>query len=173
MGSMTAAKSPHVARAVPKEGGDVEETRAGLLSIGQVASRLEVSERTLRYYEELGLLTPAAHPPGRIRRYDESAIARVTRIKELRELLGFNLDEVGSILANEDRLQVLRDEYRSKPPAPARRAELLAESLALQEQLRAKVVSKACHLKEFLAELDARMARVRELAGLPEPDREA
>ncbi|MGH9116231.1 MAG: MerR family transcriptional regulator, partial [Acidimicrobiales bacterium] len=72
----------------PKQAG-----AAALLSIGRAAARLGVSERTLRYYEEIGLLSPAGHTPGRIRRYSEADMARVERIRELRDLMGFNLDE--------------------------------------------------------------------------------
>ncbi|MGH9108090.1 MAG: MerR family transcriptional regulator [Acidimicrobiales bacterium] len=154
----------------PEDGVD-EEPGEALFPIGQVAVRLDMSERTLRYYEEIGLLTPVERTPGRIRRYSEADITRVARIRELRELMGFNLEEVGAVLANEDRLYALRQEYRSGEAAPARRARLLAECLELHEDLRARVVAKKRHLAEFLAELDARSARIRAAAGLPEPER--
>lgn len=137
-----------------------------LFTIGQMAERAGVSERTLRYYEEIGLMKPASRPPGRIRRYSEADLARVARIRELRELMGFNLDEVGSVLASEDRVQALREEFRSAPGDALKRAELLAVGLALQEDLRSKVIAKAAHLASFLAELDARIERVRDLASV-------
>ncbi|MGH9055030.1 MAG: MerR family transcriptional regulator [Acidimicrobiales bacterium] len=140
-----------------------QEGNQALVSIGRAAARLGVSERTLRYYEEIGLLAPVDHTPGRIRRYSEAEMARVGRIKELRDLMGFNLDEIRSILGNEDRLQELREEYRAGVAGP-RRAALLGECLDLQEDLRAKVVAKAALLGDFLAELDARIAKTRAVA---------
>jgi DNA-binding transcriptional MerR regulator len=67
------------------------------LRIGEAAARAAVSVRTLRYYEELGLLTPSAHSPGGARRYAEEDVARLARIRELKDLLGFDLDEVRTV----------------------------------------------------------------------------
>ncbi len=55
------------------------------LSIGDVARRTGVTERTLRYYEELGLLAPDRDPGGR-RRYDAATLDRLYRVRLLREL---------------------------------------------------------------------------------------
>ncbi len=55
------------------------------LSIGDVARRTGVTERTLRYYEELGLLSPARDAGGR-RRYDGDTLDRLYRVRLLREL---------------------------------------------------------------------------------------
>lgn len=132
--------------------------------IGRAAASLGVSERTLRYYEELGLVEPAEHSPGGCRRYGSSELARVRRIKELREVMGFDLEEIRTIVANEDRLEALRAEYRAGSLAAGRQAELLREALALQEDLRARVTAKADQLQALLDELDGRIARTRSLA---------
>lgn len=55
------------------------------LSIGEVAARTGVTQRTLRYYEELGLLAPARDPGDR-RRYDGATLDRLYRVRLLREL---------------------------------------------------------------------------------------
>lgn len=55
------------------------------LTIGEVATRTGVTERTLRYYEELGLLAPARDSGGR-RRYDGATLDRLYRVRLLREL---------------------------------------------------------------------------------------
>ena len=81
--------------------------------IGEVAAETDVSTRTLRYYEELGLLTPSGHSPGGARRYSDDDVARVRRIRELQELVGFNLEEIRTIVAAEDRLGELRQEFRA------------------------------------------------------------
>ncbi len=131
-----------------------------LSGIGAVASRTGVSERTLRYYEELGLLRPAAHRRGGSRLYCESDIERVERIRKLQSLMGFNLEEIGSIFAATDRLEALRDEYRGTDDS-GHQHELLEEAVGTLEGLRAQVLAKQEHLRDFLAELDARIERHR------------
>ncbi len=152
---------------------EAAEPSEATLPIGRAAALLGVSERTLRYYEEIGLLRPAGRTPGRTRHYAQADLARVARIKELRDLLGFNLDEIRTILANEDRLEELRREYRAGAADPARQAQLLAEGLAIQEDLRAKVVAKVAKIDAFLGELDARLERLRALAAQLEGARTA
>jgi DNA-binding transcriptional MerR regulator len=68
-----------------------------LLSIGELAERTGVPTTALRYYDELGLVTPTARESGR-RRYAASAVAEVGVIRFLREV-GFTLAEVSSFLA--------------------------------------------------------------------------
>ncbi len=134
------------------------------LAIGTVARLLGVTPRTLRYYEELGLVTPSAHSPGGNRRYTELDVARVRRIRELQELMGFNLDEIRSILAAEDQLERLRAEYRSTSPPPRRRREMVQEALAINARLREQVADKLTRVQQFLDELDAKAERYRAFA---------
>ena len=113
-----------------------------LLAIGQAAARCDVSERALRYYEEIGLLTPCSRTPGGLRRYSAEDLDRVARIRELQTLLGLNLDEVGAVLANEDRLAGLRHEYHAEATDAARRRELIEQGLRLRMELRGAVEGK-------------------------------
>lgn len=73
--------------------------------IGQVAERVGVTTRTIRYYEELGLVSPSGHSPGGARRYSEEDVAGVRRIRELQELMGFDLQTIRRIVLAERRLQ--------------------------------------------------------------------
>ena len=75
------------------------ETR--LLRIQEVASELGLTTRSIRYYEELGLLSPAARTEGDYRLYDASDIERLQFIKELRDDAGFSLAEIGQLLEDE------------------------------------------------------------------------
>src|SRR5437660_6702189 len=68
------------------------------MRIGEVAAQLGVSPRTLRYYEELGLLRPSSKTAGGARRYSEAEVERLLRIRDLQELLGFNLEEIRVVL---------------------------------------------------------------------------
>ncbi len=132
----------------------------GLLGIGEAATRAGVSERALRYWQQLGLITPTGSTPGGLRRYSEADIARVARLRELQELLGFNLEEIRQVFDNEDRLEALRAEYHAEHTDAARRRELIAEGLAVRGRLRATVVTKLEALQRFLDDLDAQRDRL-------------
>jgi DNA-binding transcriptional MerR regulator len=141
-----------------------DEARAGpLLAIGAAAARAGVSERALRYYQQIGLLTPSGSTPGGMRRYSGDDLARVARIRQLQTLLGLNLDEIAVVLRNEDRLAEIREAYFREQTTAADRRELAAESLRLQEELRATVHAKRQAIDGFLADLDARISRTRDL----------
>jgi MerR family transcriptional regulator, repressor of the yfmOP operon len=144
-----------MARAHPAEG--------GLLGIGAAAQRLGVSERALRYYQQIGLIVPASTTPGGLRRYSEGDVARVERIVELKTLLGLNLDEVALVLRNEDRIAQIRLTYHDERTSEAERRQLTRECLVLQEDLRATVEAQRAALDAFLADLNARISRARAL----------
>ena len=128
-----------------------------LLGIGAAAERAGVSERALRYYQQLGLLVPACTPGG-LRRYSEEDLARVARIRELQTLLGLNLDEIAVVLRNEDRIAQIRLSYHD-------------ERTSAEESLRATVEAKRAALEGLLADLDARIQRGRDLlASQPGPE---
>ena len=134
-----------------------------LLTIGQAAAAAGVTPRTRRYYEELGLLRPSAHSMGGARRYAETDLARIARIRELQQLMGFNLDEIGQILSAEDALERIRGEFRSGKPTSRRRRELLAEAIEINDRLREQVRQKVSLIGGFLEELDAKAVRYRQL----------
>jgi DNA-binding transcriptional MerR regulator len=143
-----------------------------LFRIGEVAERVGVSPRTLRYYQELGLLAPADHSAGGVRRYSEEDVARLLRIRELQELLGFDLGEIKVVLGAEDRRAGLRSEYLGGAD-PARRREILAEAVEINERLRGLVRAKQARLDEMMRTLDDNAERyratARELGGEEHP----
>ena len=141
------------------------EAEGPLLGIGLAASRAGVSERALRYYQELGLLTPSGCTPGGMRRYSEADLARVARIRELQTLLGFNLDEIAVVLRTDDRIAELRLVWHDESADDGDRRALARECLTLQRDLRATVQAKKVALDGFLADLDARIGRLGELVG--------
>ena len=134
-----------------------------LLTIGPAAAAAGVTPRTLRYYEELGLLRPSGHSVRGARRYSELDLARIARIRELQQLMGFNLDEIGQILSAEDSLERIRGEYRSGKPTSRRRRELLAEAIEINDRLREQVRHKVSRIGGFLEELDAKAVRYRQI----------
>ena len=71
--------------------------RAGLLQIGQVADRTGLSLRTIRFYEENGLVRPTSRTDGGFRLYSEDDVARLEVIKRMKPL-GFSLEEMQELL---------------------------------------------------------------------------
>ena len=70
----------------------------GQLQIGQVAERTGLSLRTIRYYEEVGLVVPSARSQGGFRLYREAEVDRLRLIMRMKPL-GFQLDEMRELLA--------------------------------------------------------------------------
>jgi DNA-binding transcriptional MerR regulator len=145
-----------------KPGRETAGQAGPLLGIGAAAAAAGVSERALRYYQQLGLLTPCECTPGGMRRYSEDDLARVARIRQLQTLLGLNLEEIAVVLQGEDRMNEIRRAYHHENATDARRRELVTESLQLQQELRATVESKRQAIEGFLTDMDARITRTRE-----------
>jgi DNA-binding transcriptional MerR regulator len=145
-----------------------ETAAAELLGIGAAAAQAGVSERALRYYQQIGLLVPACTTPGGLRRYSADDLARVARIRELQTLLGLNLDEIAVVLRNEDRIAEIRLSYHDERTSAGQRRQLTQECLDLAGDLRATVQAKRDALDEFLADLDTRIRKAQALlAGRP------
>jgi MerR family transcriptional regulator, repressor of the yfmOP operon len=150
--------------AVPTEG---EGTDAGI-RISEAATQVGVSARTLRYYEELGLLTPSLYTSGGERRYTQEDLAHLQRILELREVLGMNLDEIREFLALETRLDELRASYRARKGGTSKKAlaeqkVTLQEALMLNESLAEQISAKLTRMDGFRAKLRSDAQRCREL----------
>ncbi len=74
------------------------------MQIGEVAERVGLSLRTIRYYEEVGLVRPSARTPGGFRLYTEPDVARLNLVKRMKTL-DFSVEEMGDLLALLDRLE--------------------------------------------------------------------
>ena len=145
----------------------VEASESGI-RISDAATRAGVSARTLRYYEELGLLTPSLYTPGGERRYTPGDVAHLERILELREVLGMNLDEIKDFLSLETRLDQLRATYRATKGSTSHKARTeqkatLEEALVLNESLAEQIRSKLARMDAFRAKLTSDAERCREL----------
>jgi DNA-binding transcriptional MerR regulator len=150
--------------AAPEQATPVE----GLLRIQEVADEVGLTPRSIRYYEELGLLRPAARSGGDYRLYDESDIERLRFIKGLRDDAGFSLAEIGQLLEDEAARQIARKAFREAEDPADRRAAVVDTRERVDRQiaiLRAKAVriqamideaeERRRHLTEHIADLDA------------------
>ena len=159
-----AVSTPRQGRAEPA--GD-EPAEAGI-RISDAATRAGVSARTLRYYEELGLLSPSLYTAGGERRYTSGDLAHLQRILELREVLGMNLDDIRDFMSLETRLDELRATYRATKGATSTKARAeqkatLQEALVLNESLAQQISAKLARMDGFRAKLVSDAERCREL----------
>ncbi len=83
-----------------------------LKPIGEVADIVELTPRAIRYYEELGLLTPEVRVKGTPRLFNQNDIQRLREIKRLREIAGFSLADLSELLDNEGVRAQLRNRFR-------------------------------------------------------------
>jgi len=140
------------------------------IRISDAAARAGVSARTLRYYEELGLLTPSLYTAGGERRYTDEDLEHLARILELREVLGMNLDEIREFLSLETRLDELRATYRATKGSTTKKARTeqkatLQEAMVLNESLAEQISTKLERMDGFRAKLRHDAQRCRELLG--------
>jgi DNA-binding transcriptional MerR regulator len=133
-----------------------------LLRIGDVARLAGTTPRTIRYYEEIGLLpeTPA-RPSGRHRLYTEAEVERLREVMRLKHLLGVSLEELKTLLTAEEARAEVRAQLRREDVEPERRRELLAESLSHIERQLELVEHRALELSKLKEELSQTRQRVR------------
>ena len=131
------------------------------LRIGDVAKRVGTTPRTIRYYEEMGLLgEAAARERGAHRVYTESEVERLQEVMRLRDLLGVSLDQLRALLEAEEARSLLREEWEHSPD-PGRRREILLEALGHLDSQLGLVRARAAELGRLDTELKARRRRVR------------
>jgi MerR family transcriptional regulator, repressor of the yfmOP operon len=144
------------------------------LRIGDVARLAGTTPRTIRYYEELGLLPEApARPSGQHRLYTAAEVERLREVMRLKQLLGVSLEELKTLLTAEEARAAVRAELRRDDVDRARRRELLNESLGhlnRQLELVERRAGELAKLKGELAQTRRRVrTRLRELDALEVP----
>ena len=134
----------------------------GALRIGQVAELTGTTPRTIRYYEEIGLL-PAApeREPGSHRVYLEADVERLREVLRLKRLLGLSLDEVRELSAAEAARAARQAEWHGGVEDPVRRREILEEGLTYVDRQRELLRRRRDELDELERELAARRRRIR------------
>jgi DNA-binding transcriptional MerR regulator len=109
------------------------QTREGSYRIGEVAERAGVTTRTIRYYEELGLLGAAERAKGAQRLYTEADITRLQELIRLRDLLRLTLDELVALAEGEEARTMLRDQW-AESATDSERARIVKAAIPLVEQ---------------------------------------
>ncbi len=109
------------------------------MQIGDVADRTGLSLRSVRHYEDVGVLPAAERSPGGFRLYTEAAVERLLVIKRMKPL-EFSLEEMRELLDGIDEL--------AAGPTPARRSELLGMLAGYQRQVSERIATVRERLRE-------------------------
>jgi DNA-binding transcriptional MerR regulator len=139
------------------------------LRIGDVAKLTATTPRTIRYYEEIGLLPSAEREPGAHRTYEEGDVERLTELLRLKDLLGISLEELKELVSAEDARAALRQEWRSGVEDPVRRREILEESLGHIAKQLELVRRRRDEIAKLEEELLAKRKRIRSLIRSKQP----
>lgn len=128
-----------------------DSSPAATLHIGAVASRTELSLRTLRHYDEVGLVRPSARSEGGFRLYTEDDVERLLLVRRMKPL-GFTLEEMAELLEITDALEAGTLQDAGAGDARAR----LDGYRAAAEERRAGLARKLAMADEFIALLRSR-----------------
>ena len=129
--------------------------------IGDVAERVGVTTRTIRYYEELGLLrTASARTKGAHRLYTDADIARLEELIRLRDLLGLTLEELVALAEAEEARAALRNQW-AESATDNERARIVEAAIPLVERQLELVRARQDRLSEFAGELSEKLRSLR------------
>lgn len=134
------------------------------MQIGEVAERTGLTHRTLRFYEEKGLLDPPTRMEGGFRLYSEEDVQRIGHVLELKQLLGFSLAEIKQMVDAETALNEIRAVYRSDSDAGVK-AGRLREGIRVVKAQAALIDQKIEQLQGMRARWQERLERYRERYG--------
>jgi DNA-binding transcriptional MerR regulator len=129
------------------------------LRIGEIAERTGVTPRTIRYYEELGLLPTIDREQGKHRTYTDADVDRIRELTRLRDLLGLSLEELRSMIVAEDTRAELRRRFQ-ETESRDEQLDLLGSAQANVELQIALVRRKLEDLRELEADLVDRRKRI-------------
>jgi len=136
------------------------------MRIGEVAKLAGTTPRTIRYYEELGLLPGSRERPARSHRtYAETDVERLTELLRLKDLLGLSLEELKELVEAEGARAELRREWHGGVEDPVRRRQILEQSLAYTGRQLELVRRRRDEIAKLENELVARRRRVKSLLG--------
>jgi MerR family transcriptional regulator, repressor of the yfmOP operon len=129
--------------------------------ISEVAREVGTTTRTIRYYEEIGLLRGSGdREHGAHRTYDEGDVERLRDVLQLKDLLGVSLDELKALVEAEDARAALRAEWHAGGADEERRRVILEESLGHIERQLSLLRARRAAIEALEGELATRRKRV-------------
>ena len=140
----------------------MEKDSAGYLQIGEAAERSGLTQRTLRYYEEKGLLPAPDRMDGGFRLYSPEDMDRIERVKELKELLGFSLADIKEMLDAEGVKMQIRAEWRKDADAEEKAGKLRTARDVTLRQI-ALLDQKVSKMEKMRTQLTDRLDRYDEM----------
>jgi DNA-binding transcriptional MerR regulator len=138
------------------------QTQERSYRIGEVAEKVGVTTRTIRYYEELGLLgaAAAARTKGAHRFYTEADIARLEELIRLRDLLGLSLEELVALAEAEEARAALRNQW-AESASDSERVRIAKAAIPLVERQLELVRARQQRLSEFADQLSEKLRSLR------------
>ncbi|WP_020375614.1 MerR family transcriptional regulator [Sulfobacillus thermosulfidooxidans] len=133
------------------------------MQIGELAQICQTTTRTLRYYEDVGLIEPIRRLDGGFRVYDGRTIQRIRHIQELKELLGWSLEEIRQVIQAEDAIENLRTQYH-RSHSPKERLEVLARAAIVVQGEWELVNERMRRLEEMKQALEQKLQRYEQLS---------
>lgn len=124
-----------------------------MYKIDEVTKQIGLTKRTLRYYEEIGLIHPPERSEGNIRLYTDADIARIKKIVEAKEVLGITLQEMQQFLSLKERMEQRRN---SDNPRDREVIQEIADMLKEQVQT---LDAKMMQMQRVKAELEHSLQR--------------
>src|SRR3954466_14783286 len=126
------------------------------MRIGEVAQQVGTTTRTIRYYEELGLLGGGERSKGAHRYYTDADVSRLRELIRLRDLLGLSLEELVALAEAEEARAALRDQWHGDP-TDEERVGILERADEIARQQLELVNARRAKLDEFAAELEQKL----------------
>lgn len=130
------------------------------MTVDAVVRQLNITPRTLRYYEEIGLITPASRSSGGHRLYNQTNVDRVKQIIGLKQELGFSLDEIKEILNAEKSLETLKETFRKNNNGEDSQKEIADRYIEVLQQLIYKMDAKIQSVSSLRNTYQERLDRV-------------
>jgi MerR family transcriptional regulator, repressor of the yfmOP operon len=152
---MTRTAGQHISGDSPGASAEIQ------LRIHETAELVGLTPRSIRYYEEMGLLSPSARSQGAYRLFDQLDVDRLRFIKGLRDDAGFSIAEVRLLLEDEAARRLAREAFDATDE-PAERRRILDGRLASIDEQLAGVRGKIARLQAMVGDLDVRRQRVLE-----------
>lgn len=136
------------------------ESNEPYIQIGEMAERAGVTQRTLRFYEEKGLLRPPGRMEGGFRLYSEDDVRRVRQIRRFQDLLGVSLAEIKEIVDAGELLREIKMHWRADAGA-SEKVQQLQRALEITEKQHQIVRLKVAQMQEMQAQLQEHMNDIR------------